>query len=94
MIARLTCRVCDRDDWDSLIPNADGTFQVDPTVKEMRTAATRAGWRDIERWAYPSVSIFDWQTHIGVCPECVDDWFGVPKDASLFAATTEPPSAP
>ena len=91
MIARLICCDCQRDDWDSQIPAADGTIWLNPTVKEMRTAATRAGWRQIER-SLSQGNPFDWQTHDGVCPDCVDDYFGLSNTAPLFTHT-EPAGA-
>ena len=93
MIARLACALCFRDDWDLQIPAADdgGTIWLNPTAKEMRLAAMKAGWRDIQRCGC-SDSPFDWQTHSGICDECVDDWFGPPNTAPLFAYT-EPAGA-
>ena len=88
MIVRLSCSECLRDDWDSQIPVEAGTPKLNPTAKELRWAATRVGWRDIRRCKY-SDNPLDWETHIGICPECVDDWFGVAKDdPSLFTEPT------
>ena len=69
---RLACSVCFRDDMDGI------------TRAEL-TAAIEDGWRDVDKVqsyedsikvhddpdeAPPGYSVFDWYTHIGLCPEC------------------------
>ena len=69
---RLACRECDRDDCDGI------------TRTELRKAI-RHGWREVERVqtyrqackTYDDISdqpegfsVWEWWTHLGVCPEC------------------------
>lgn len=59
-------------------------------------AAIKAGWRGVSREqtyaqackvyddpadAPPGYSVFDWHTHLGVCPECVPGYYGEPDAA-------------
>jgi hypothetical protein len=70
---RLGCEYCDRGDCDGI------------TAIQLR-AARRAGWQGIRRvqtyaqscktYHDPAdqptaYSVLDWETHVGVCPECV-----------------------
>lgn len=74
MIARLQCDYCDRDDWDSFIPGPGNTvLAIDPTAKEMREAAHLAGWRHIVRMPPEPPESFNWATHSGECPDCIEE---------------------
>jgi hypothetical protein len=67
---RLACMQCDRQDFDGI------------TAKELNEAIRR-GWQDVQRvQSYqqagstkekPGYSVFDWWTHLGYCPDCVQE---------------------
>jgi hypothetical protein len=68
---RLACMKCDRDDFDGITP-------------EELEQAIENGWQDVsEEQTYEESirevpfgcqdrSVFDWWTHLGLCPTCRD----------------------
>lgn len=61
---RLGCQYCDRDDYDGVdeLP-ADW---ID--IIEVQSFEESQRPRDLS--SVPGMSPFDWQTHLGVCPDC------------------------
>jgi hypothetical protein len=71
---RLGCMMCDRNDFDGITP-------------EQLEEAIQTGWKDVSRvQTYresrrmydtddtpPGCSVFDWETHLGWCPDCAAD---------------------
>lgn len=60
---RLACLYCDRNDFDSVDEIPSDWFEVDE-VQTYEESCQQATPTD------PKVSVFDWYTHLGVCPEC------------------------
>ena len=61
---RLACRLCDRDDFDFVEALPSDWFSVE-TVQDYE-ATLREACPDND------VRLFDWFTHLGVCPECYE----------------------
>lgn len=60
---RLACLNCDREDFDGVDEIPSDWFEVHVVqayAKSVREALP----------TNPKVSVFDWYTHLGVCPEC------------------------
>lgn len=62
---RLACRMCDRDDFDQVAAVPLSWFDV----QEVQTYEAALQRVDPNHPA-ESVSVLDWFTHLGVCPEC------------------------
>lgn len=62
---RLACMFCDRDDYDFVDALPLNWFSVD----EVQTYEASLREADLSR---PDISVFDWYTHIGVCPSCYE----------------------
>ena len=60
---RLACMFCDRDDCDGVDAIPAAWFAVDEVQSYEQSI------RDAELTS-TDVSVFDWYTHLGVCPEC------------------------
>lgn len=60
---RLACMFCDRDDCDGIAKIPRDWFSVDE-VQTYEESMREADFDD------PKVSVLDWYTHLGVCPEC------------------------
>ena len=60
---RLACMFCDRDDFDGICILPSNWFAVDE-VQTYEQSIREAELSSKE------VSVFDWFTHLGVCPEC------------------------
>ncbi len=60
---RLGCIHCDRSDYDGVdaLPN---DWEEIEEVRSLEEATREVAIDDQTR------SVFDWQTHLGVCPEC------------------------
>lgn len=58
---RLGCLFCDRDDFDGIAEIPADWYAVDRVQSYEDSYA-----EEIDQRGSP----FDWQTHIGVCPEC------------------------
>lgn len=68
-----------------MVPGAGKkVLRLNPTAKEMRAAAIQAGWREITRMPSEPPESFNWATHSGECPDCVEDELA--DDAPLFSA--------
>ena len=60
---RLGCACCDREDFDGIELLPTDWIDVDE-VRSFEEATRQVDWDDQSR------SMLDWQTHLGVCPEC------------------------
>lgn len=61
---RLGCLFCDRDDFDGVEQLPTDWYAVDEVQSYEQSYAEAVEKSD---------SVFDWQTHIGVCPDCETD---------------------
>jgi hypothetical protein len=66
---RLSCRFCDRNDYDGINVLPPDWFAVDE-VQTYEQSIRPADPAD------SSNSVLDWYTHLGVCPECQELEFG------------------
>lgn len=64
---RLACLICDREDCDGIKCVPKDWHDVE-RVQTLRQA--RKTYDDPSK-APPGFSVFDWWTHLGVCPDCV-----------------------
>lgn len=64
---RLACRLCDRDDFDHVAELPLDWFDV----QEVQALETALQSVDLQLPA-DSLSVFDWFTHLGVCPKCYE----------------------
>jgi hypothetical protein len=60
---RLGCHHCDRDDFDGVDTLPEDWNEIEE-VRSLEEARTQVAADDSTR------SVFDWQTHLGICPEC------------------------
>ena len=60
---RLGCVCCDREDFDDIELLPTDWIDADE-VRSFEEATREVDWDDQSR------SVLDWQTHLGVCPEC------------------------
>ncbi len=66
---RLGCVACDRDDKDFInaeeleVCKAEGWTDI--TEQRSYAEASR-----IVEFGDPTMSVFDWETHLGICPDC------------------------
>jgi hypothetical protein len=60
---RLACLFCDREDLDGVDSLPSDWFAVDE-VQSYEESIREADLTNA------NVSVFDWYTHLGVCPEC------------------------
>ena len=60
---RLACMFCDRSDFDGVSSLPTDWFAVD-NVQTYEESIREADLADTK------VSVLDWYTHLGVCPEC------------------------
>lgn len=60
---RLACMFCDREDFDGVGTLPSDWFAVDE-VQSYEESIREADLSDTK------ISVFDWYTHLGVCPEC------------------------
>lgn len=60
---RLACMFCDRNDFDGVSALPSDWFAVDE-VQTYEESIREADLSDT------TVSVLDWYTHLGVCPEC------------------------
>lgn len=60
---RLGCMHCDRSDFDGVDTLPDDWEDIDE-VRSYEEATREVPFDDMTR------SVLDWQTHLGVCPEC------------------------
>jgi hypothetical protein len=60
---RLGCACCDRGDFDGVDLLPIDWIDVDE-VRSFEEATREVDYDDRSR------SVFDWQTHLGICPEC------------------------
>jgi hypothetical protein len=60
---RLACRFCDRNDFDGIGTLPTDWFDIDE-VQTYQESIREANLSDRK------VSVLDWYTHLGVCPEC------------------------
>ena len=61
---RLGCIYCERDDFDNINSLPDNWEDI-KQVRSLEDACREVPPDDHER------SVFKWETHIGICPECV-----------------------
>ena len=60
---RLGCQHCDRNDFDG-VDKLPKDWDDISRVRSIKEALREVDQDDMTR------SVFDWQTHLGVCPEC------------------------
>ena len=60
---RLGCNGCDRDDFDGVAEIPTDWIDINE-VQTFEAAREEVSWHD------KTTSPFDWQTHLGTCPEC------------------------
>lgn len=70
---RLGCLHCDRDDFDGVSELPQDWTNVAP-VQRWELAI-----RPVEAKSGDELSIFDWQTHLGICPDCQAEYDAVEK---------------
>ena len=62
-LIRLGCVHCDRDDFDGVDQLPDDWDDIGE-VRSFEESMREVDADDMTR------SVFDWQTHLGICPEC------------------------
>jgi hypothetical protein len=78
---RLACAFCDREDCDGITEDelagkVDGGWE---SITERQTYQESIQVYDDPAEAPPDYSVFDWWTHVGYCPDCLED---LKEDAS------------
>lgn len=64
---RLGCNHCDRDDYDGVKLLPGGWSDIS---KRQSLAESLATYDDGDLFMPPDYSVLDWETHVGICPEC------------------------